>query len=192
MLFGIYLLTLVISCSDGKKSAAISNGVGSDTLIKHNVNGFRERCNRIPTISLSGSMSNIYFKPLTGEEATESGSYQFDEELGQPLGKIDRKNFVVLIYSAPISGDMKIIQTYTLNGDEISRQSLLASEDIDDLDDPDTRCESTGLKMDKDLNVYCYYKDAYVKKNSKDTVVKSFVEKYYKIDDAGKIAEIKK
>jgi|GEM_PF-2057472 hypothetical protein len=131
VLFGICLLALVISCGDNKKSAATSSSASSDTLIKQDVNGFRDLCNKIPDISLSGSMSTINFKPLTGEEITESGSYQFDDELGQPIAKIERKNFVVLIYSAPISGDMKIIQTYTLNGDEISRQSLLASEEID-------------------------------------------------------------
>ena len=189
-ILGLFLLVFLLGCKDYNRTAIVTKNIDSDSIVSNVNKGFKELCNKIPNVSLKSSMTVVSLKSLTGDEPTESGAYKFDQLLGQPVGKIVQKNFIVVFFSAPVSGDLITIQTYTQNGDEISRQNLLGSDGIEDLNSHDLRFESTGLKMDLKLNIYCYYKDRYVMENSKDTITKSFIEKYYKIDFSGKILEI--
>jgi hypothetical protein len=119
-------------------------------------------------------------------------STEYAQELGQPEGKILTKELVVIIYTPLTSGYSLLIQTYTKKGEKISFKSLMGIEGIGDLDEPNVRYEESKLYMDKDLNIYNYYKDGYIKANTKDTIIKTFKKEYYKIDELGKILEIKK
>jgi hypothetical protein len=189
-LFYLCLFLLLVGCTN-KPATNNSLNIKSDTLIDQKDNNFMIFCDKIPDIILPENMTIIKFLPLSYEYSTEMSSYDLTQELGEPLGKINKNTFVVVFFLAPVSGKSILVQTFSKSGDKISNQNLLGTEGIDDLNGTLKRFESSGLKMDKDLNMYCFYKDSYLKESSKDTVIKSFKEQYFKIDSHGKINKIK-
>ena len=193
------LITILLACTERKKTqnsnqVKKADSVSSvvDTVNYNDITSFGDYCSKIPDIKLSNTMKKVVLSTKSYEYSTGMSSVEYTQGLGRPEGKIVRNSFIVVIYSPEVSGDYLTIQTYTTNGDKISNQPLFGIEGINDLNDNQVRYQDAQLLIDKELNIYNSYKDGHVSNNGKDTVITVSKKKYYRIDDLGKVIDVKK
>lgn len=133
------------------------------------------------------------------ETRTLINNFKFGPDDYSPLSKINRDNFVAIIYLLPISGDVLSMVTFTKSGKKIDEIQVYYYEGIEELDSPYRKEEKCDYQIDKNLNIH-YKHDASLlikinKSNSniKDSILMDDFEEYYaKIDKLGHIIKIKK
>jgi hypothetical protein len=133
------------------------------------------------------------------ETQTLITSFEFGPDGYMPLSKINRNNFVAIIYLLPLSGDVLSMVTLTKSGKKINEIQLYFYDGIEELGSPYRKKEKCDYQIDKNLNIH-YKHDASLlikvdKSNTslKDSILLDDFEEYYaKIDTLGTIIKIKK
>jgi hypothetical protein len=126
-------------------------------------------------------------------------NFNFGPENYSPLSKINRDNFVAIIYLLPISGNVLSMVTFTKSGKKIDEIQVYYYEGLEELDLPYRKEEKCDYQIDKDLNIH-YKHDAslLIKINKsnysiRDSILVTDFEEYYaKIDKLGHIIKTKK
>ena len=121
-------------------------------------------------------------------------NFNFGPDDYSPLSKINRDNFVAIIYSLPISGTVQSLVTFSKSGKKIDEIQVYSQNGIDDLNSPYRKEEKCDYQIDKDLNVHYKHTASLLIKidksvsNLKDSILMDdYIEYYAKIDKLGHI-----
>ncbi len=171
--------------------------VNKDSIDIINRKEFEEFCNKIPNLPIPFKFHKDILPKGQDDILDQIRGTKFDYGRGVPSGKIVKDNFVAIIYNQAVSNTQYVLETYTKNGIKLDNIEVYLFLGNDMVDPPYELIEECESFIKRDLNIFFKYKALLVKndksnKHLKDSVLKDLKDIHYRINENGKIIEIKR